>query len=99
MPGDETARSLPAVAAGAPGADVARAAVVGTIGMIPIVGSLLSELLSTFYPETKLKRLLGYAEELQASSPPALKISWADRRGPPDPALQLSASAAGDRPQ
>ena len=67
MPEDETASSLPAIAEGDTGADVARAMVVGTIGMIPVVGSLLSELVSTFYPEAKLKRLLGFAEELQAS--------------------------------
>jgi len=59
MPEDETARSLPAIAAGATSADVARAVVVGTIGMIPVVGSLLAELVATFYPEAKLQRLRG----------------------------------------
>jgi hypothetical protein len=67
MQEDQTARSLPAILPGAQGADVARAVVLGTIGMVPIVGSLLSELASTFYPETKLNRLLAFAEALRAS--------------------------------
>ena len=67
MQEDERARSLPAILPGAQSGDVARAVVLGTIGMVPIVGSLLSELASTFYPETKLNRLLAFAEELRAS--------------------------------
>jgi len=67
MPEDEGARRLPAIAPGATGAEVSRAAALGAIGMIPFVGPILSELASTFYPETRMKRLLRFAEELQAS--------------------------------
>ncbi len=67
MPEDEAAHSLPAIPKSPARADVARAVVLGTIGMIPIVGSLLSELASTYYPEAKLTRLLAFAEELAAS--------------------------------